>query len=134
MPPSLSARFQPIRDFVGTDAYWLAVGMLALLTVVPGANSEGYFQTGKMFVLLAVTLLTATSLWLNRARFRFSAPRPVLWLGGSESDYIRDSDVPEMKALFPRAVRVTVRGASHWVHADQPEAVVSAVRTFLTAD
>ena len=80
MPASLSARLQPLRDFVGTDAYWLAVGMLALLTVVPGANSEGYFQTGKMFVLLAVTLLTATSLWLNRARFRFSAPRPVLWL------------------------------------------------------
>nr|WP_255718824.1 alpha/beta fold hydrolase [Micrococcus sp. ACRRV] len=60
--------------------------------------------------------------------------RPVLWLGGADSDYIRDGDAPEMKALFPRVVRVTVRGASHWVHADQPEAFVSAVRTFLTAD
>ncbi len=59
---------------------------------------------------------------------------PVLWLGGEKSDYILDEDVPEMKALFPRVVRVMVRDASHWVHADQPEAFVSAVRTFLTAD
>lgn len=80
MPASLSARFQPIRDFVGTDAYWLAVGLLAFVFAVPGANSEGYFQTGKLFFLAAVTLLTATHIWLNRARFRFSAPRPVLWL------------------------------------------------------
>ncbi|MDO4263152.1 MAG: O-antigen ligase family protein [Deinococcus sp.] len=80
MPASLSARFQPLHAFVGTDAYWLAVGLLAFLTVVPGANSEGYFQTGKLFVLAAVTLLTGTYLWLHRARFRFSAPRPVLWL------------------------------------------------------
>ena len=39
-----------------------------------------------------------------------------------------------MKELFPRVVRVTVRDAGHWLHADQPEAFVSAVRTFLTAD
>lgn len=59
--------------------------------------------------------------------------RPVLWLGGADSDYIRDEDVPGMRALFPRVVRVTVRDASHWVHADQPEAFVTALRTFLTA-
>ena len=58
----------------------------------------------------------------------------LLWLGGADSDYIRDEDVPGMRALFPRVVRVTVRDASHWVHADQPEAFVTALRTFLTAD
>ena len=60
--------------------------------------------------------------------------RPVLWLAGANSDYVRDEDVPRMKDLFPRVVRVTVRDAGHWLHADQPEAFVSAVRTFLTAD
>ena len=59
---------------------------------------------------------------------------PVLWLAGAESDYVQDEDVPRMKELFPRVVRVTVRDAGHWLHADQPEAFVSAVRTFLTAD
>ena len=60
--------------------------------------------------------------------------RPVLWLAGATSDYVLDEDVPRMKELFPRVVRVTVRDAGHWLHADQPEAFVSAVRTFLTAD
>ena len=60
--------------------------------------------------------------------------RPVLWLAGANSDYVRDEDVPRMKDLFPRVVRVTVRDAGHWLHADQPEAFVSAVRTVLTAD
>ncbi|MDY6054602.1 alpha/beta fold hydrolase [Micrococcus sp.] len=59
---------------------------------------------------------------------------PVLWLGGADSDYIQDKDVPQMKAMFPRVVRVMVRGASHWVHADQPAAFVSAVEAFLTAE
>ncbi|WP_184242386.1 alpha/beta fold hydrolase [Micrococcus cohnii] len=60
--------------------------------------------------------------------------RPVLWLAGAESDYILDEDVPAMKALFPKVVKVSIRGAGHWVHADQPERFVAAVRTFLTAD
>lgn len=58
--------------------------------------------------------------------------RPVLWLGGADSDYILDEDVPRMKELFPRAVRVMIRQAGHWVHADQPAAFVDAVRHFLT--
>ena len=39
-----------------------------------------------------------------------------------------------MRALFPRTVRITVRGASHWVHADRPDEVISALRTFLLAE
>ena len=59
---------------------------------------------------------------------------PVLWLGGADSDYILDSDVPRMKQLFPRTVRVMIRDAGHWVHADQPGPFVDAVRHFLTQD
>lgn len=59
---------------------------------------------------------------------------PVLWLGGADSDYILDSDVPRMKELFPRAVRVMIRDAGHWVHADRPGPFVDAVRHFLTQD
>ena len=59
---------------------------------------------------------------------------PVLWIAGERSDYVQDSDVPAMRALFPRTVRITVRGASHWVHADRPDEVISALRTFLLAE
>lgn len=56
---------------------------------------------------------------------------PVLWVAGERSDYIRPEHGPEMRRLFPRTTLVTVRGAGHWVHSEQPEAFVSVLRTFL---
>ncbi len=56
---------------------------------------------------------------------------PVLWLAGAESDYIRPEHVPAMRALFPRVQLVTVKNSGHWVHSDQPEVFVQAIRRFL---
>ena len=56
---------------------------------------------------------------------------PVLWMGGEKSDYVTDDDAPAMRALFPRTQRITVKGAGHWVHAEQPDTVVAALRRFL---
>jgi len=60
--------------------------------------------------------------------------RPVLWVAGDRSDYVRPEHGPAMRALFPRTTLVTLKGAGHWVHSEQPEAFVSALRTFLGAD
>lgn len=60
-------------------------------------------------------------------------PGPVLWVAGERSDYIRPEHRPLMEDLFPRTVLITIRGAGHWVHSEQPEAFTSALRTFLTA-
>lgn len=57
---------------------------------------------------------------------------PVLWMAGERSPYVRDEDAATMEEYFPQTLRVTVKGATHWVHSDQPEAFTSAVRTFLT--
>jgi pimeloyl-ACP methyl ester carboxylesterase len=59
--------------------------------------------------------------------------RPVLWVAGDRSDYIRPEHEPAMRRLFPRTTLVTVKGAGHWVHSEQPEAFVSMLRTFLGA-
>lgn len=56
---------------------------------------------------------------------------PVLWIAGERSDYVRDEDMPAMRALFPHVLCMTVRGATHWVHADRPREVIAALRTFL---
>ena len=58
---------------------------------------------------------------------------PVLWLAGATSPYVQASSAPAMRALFPRVRLVRVKGAGHWVHADQPEVFVSALRRFLEA-
>ena len=59
---------------------------------------------------------------------------PVLWMGGERSDYIRPEHEARMRELFPTTYTVTVKGAGHWVHSEQPEAFVSALRYFLLAD
>ncbi len=58
---------------------------------------------------------------------------PVLWMAGELSDYVRPDHEALMRALFPRTTALTVKGAGHWVHSEQPEAFVSALRTFLGA-
>ncbi|CAN5538409.1 alpha/beta fold hydrolase [soil metagenome] len=59
---------------------------------------------------------------------------PVLWIAGELSPYVRPDDGPRMRELFPRTRLVTLKGAGHWVHSEQPAAFVSALRVFLLAD
>ncbi|MEX5263245.1 MULTISPECIES: alpha/beta fold hydrolase [Kocuria] len=56
---------------------------------------------------------------------------PVLWVAGGRSDYVRDEHAPVMRRLFPRAHRVTIREAGHWVHSQEPEKFAAVLRGFL---
>ena len=56
---------------------------------------------------------------------------PVLWLAGDDSPYVTPEAAPAMRALFPRVRLVRVKGAGHWVHADQPAVFVETLRRFL---
>lgn len=58
---------------------------------------------------------------------------PVLWLAGDLSDYVTDDHADDMTRWFPRARRVTVKKAGHWVHSEQPDVVVESLRRFLRA-
>ena len=58
-------------------------------------------------------------------------PGPTLWLAGANSDYVQPEHAPAMRALFPRVRLVTIKGASHWLHSDQPEVTVAVLRRFL---
>lgn len=57
--------------------------------------------------------------------------KPALFIRGSRSDYIKDSDFPLIKSLFPQAELVTVAGAGHWVHADKPAELLEILKRFL---
>jgi pimeloyl-ACP methyl ester carboxylesterase len=61
-------------------------------------------------------------------------PGPVLWIAGGRSDYITPDYAPAMRALFPRTQLFTVKNSGHWVHSEQPEIFVAAVRRFLGLD
>lgn len=59
--------------------------------------------------------------------------KPTLFVRGETSDYILDEDRPAIKALFPAAQIITIKGAGHWVHAEAPEAFYNTVIHFLDA-
>jgi esterase len=56
---------------------------------------------------------------------------PTLFIRGAESDYINDTDWPDVLQLFPNAMLQTIDGAGHWVQAQQPQAFVTALRLYL---
>lgn len=56
---------------------------------------------------------------------------PALWIAGENSDYVRAEFRPAMAALFPRVEEVTVPGAGHWVHAEQPDRFAHLLRDFV---
>jgi pimeloyl-ACP methyl ester carboxylesterase len=56
---------------------------------------------------------------------------PTLFVAGETSPFRLMSDEALIRGWFPAARFVTILGAGHLVHADQPEAFVSQVREFL---
>ncbi len=64
----------------------------------------------------------------------FSYPGPTLFIAGVRSDYIRPEARPEIRKLFPAARFVTLKGAGHWLHADNPAGFVAVLEAFLLVD
>lgn len=57
-------------------------------------------------------------------------PKPTLFVKGSRSNYILDSDTHAIRHLFPRATISTIE-AGHWIHADSPQPFADLVMRFL---
>lgn len=58
-------------------------------------------------------------------------PGPALFVRGANSHYVPQDRHGEIRRLFPAAEIKTVAGAGHWLHAEQPEAFLEAVKPFL---
>jgi esterase len=57
--------------------------------------------------------------------------RPTLFIRGGNSGYLRQEDIPALKAIFPQAQLVTIPDTGHWVHAEAPQEFASIVLNFL---
>jgi pimeloyl-ACP methyl ester carboxylesterase len=53
---------------------------------------------------------------------------PVVWVAGADSGYVRSEQEEQMRRLFPHTLKIVVKGAGHWVHAQRPEVVVEVIR------
>jgi pimeloyl-ACP methyl ester carboxylesterase len=55
----------------------------------------------------------------------------VLWVAGAASSYVKPEYAAAMRKLFPRVHLITIKGAGHWVHSEQPEVFLEIMRRFL---
>jgi pimeloyl-ACP methyl ester carboxylesterase len=60
-------------------------------------------------------------------------PGPTLFVAGARSDYVVPAYRPAIHALFPAARFVTLKGAGHWLHADDPDGFTGVVEAFVPA-
>ena len=58
---------------------------------------------------------------------------PTLFVRGARSSYLPDDALDEVHRYFPAADVATVPDAGHWVHADNPDGLLSALEAFLEA-
>ncbi len=57
---------------------------------------------------------------------------PTLFLNGKDSTYVTASDEHLIRSIFSKVHVVTIENAGHWVHADQPEALIKNITSFLS--
>ncbi len=56
----------------------------------------------------------------------------VLFLRGENSDYLEPALSSEILQYFPLAQIQTIKGAGHWIHADQPELLSTTILDFIS--
>ncbi len=56
---------------------------------------------------------------------------PTLFLAGANSNYIQQKDLSDILEFFPNYELEFIQNAGHWLHAEQPHAVVEEIRKFL---
>lgn len=56
---------------------------------------------------------------------------PLLFIKGQKSGYIRPEDMEMIHKVYPWALMTEIADAGHWVHAEQPEAFLKAVKAFI---
>jgi esterase len=61
----------------------------------------------------------------------YTFDEPCLFIRGGNSGYVPDEDFGLIHKYFPKAIIETIHGASHWVHAEKPDALCSLLSKFL---
>ncbi len=61
----------------------------------------------------------------------FKYDQPTLFVRGSNSDYIQDSDANQIHSIFTNTAIRTIDGAGHWLHAEKPEEFLALTLNFL---
>ena len=61
----------------------------------------------------------------------WQVPEPSLFIVGKNSDYVTPGHWELVKKHFPQAYKVSIKEAGHWLHAEQPQAVIDTILYFI---
>lgn len=100
------------RLFLLKNLYWIEKGQLGLRVNLP-VLIDTYDEVGK-------------PLPLDR-----KYDGPTLFARGEKSGYIESIDEMTIKQQFPKAQLVTINGAGHWLHAENPAHFFDEITNFL---
>jgi esterase len=101
-----------VRQFLLKNLYWIEKEKLAWRFNLPVINQH----------------IEIVGKGLNNIH---SFLQPTLFIRGEKSNYILDSDVEEIKRIFPNSEVRTIANSGHWIHAEQPQAFMQIVSDFL---
>jgi len=57
--------------------------------------------------------------------------KPVLFIRGEKSDYIREKDEALIRKIFTNVRINTIQGSGHWIQAEKPAEFVADVKQFM---
>jgi len=69
---------------------------------------------------------------IDRINFPKTLNNQVLFIKGSNSDYIIESDKKDILSYIPDAKFVTIPDCGHWVHAEQPDRLLDVIERELS--
>lgn len=58
--------------------------------------------------------------------------KPTLFLYGGNSGYVKEEDFEDIRFYFPNVIFQEMKGAGHWIHAENPALFLENVKTFLS--
>lgn len=102
------------------------IGIRQFLLKSLGRDAEGFMWKINLPVITANINEVGKALPEGKS---FSGP--TLFMAGSNSSYIQQSDLEDIDAFFPSNEIEFIADAGHWLHAEQPDAVVEEIRKFL---
>jgi pimeloyl-ACP methyl ester carboxylesterase len=100
------------RQFLMKSLYWKEPGQLAYRFNLPIFNAK---------IEVIGTALPESAYFEN----------PTLFIRGGNSNYILDSDLPEIKKNFPNFELATIPNVGHWLHAENPKMFFEETAKFL---
>ena len=136
-PPDLRGYVQAMMALDLAPGLTRAEADAALAAAVPSAAVRGFLLQNLKFgdapawrlgLAEIAAAMPAIEGWEAPEGARFDGP--CLFVRGERSDYVRPEHRETIRALFPAVRFAMVKGAGHWVHAENPAGFLAVVESF----